>query len=172
MVPNSAWFLAKRDRLSAKKDPLTWCFVHRQRALYWSGRQDSNLRPLDPQCRPRKPPTSGNGEPARRAGSVACGSARYNTVQVATILPYSSHVRLPLRSVMRRRAIHQGTGTPLIDHRRNGQANNQTKPVPPRVSLLLRRVHRLIPSPGWQRCAACSQVNADPPWAPCREGHR
>jgi hypothetical protein len=49
MVPNSARSLAEQDRLSAKKGPLTWCFLHRQRALYWSGRQDSNLRPLDPQ---------------------------------------------------------------------------------------------------------------------------
>jgi hypothetical protein len=32
-----------------KESPLKWCFDQHQRAPRWSGRQDSNLRPLDPQ---------------------------------------------------------------------------------------------------------------------------
>jgi hypothetical protein len=34
-----------------EESPLTWYFSHCQRASCWSGRQDLNLRPLDPQVR-------------------------------------------------------------------------------------------------------------------------
>jgi hypothetical protein len=71
MVPNSARSLAKQDRLSAKKDPLTWGFVHRQRALYWSGRQDSNLRPLDPQSSALPSCATSRPRPLRRLHSLA-----------------------------------------------------------------------------------------------------
>jgi hypothetical protein len=53
LVPE--WSPTQRDpeptkiNTQQKKDPLTWYFIQRQRAWCWSGRQDLNLRPLDPQ---------------------------------------------------------------------------------------------------------------------------
>jgi hypothetical protein len=49
MVPNRAVPNPERSTANMKESSLTWCFSRCQRASYWSGRQDSNLRPLDPQ---------------------------------------------------------------------------------------------------------------------------
>jgi hypothetical protein len=47
--PHLARSLTQKIDSKDEKSPLTWSFIHRQWAPCWSGRQDSNLRPLDPQ---------------------------------------------------------------------------------------------------------------------------
>ena len=53
-----------------KESPLTWRFGHHQRASRWSGRQDLNLRPLDPQGYLHNPLTCGNRESPAPDGAV------------------------------------------------------------------------------------------------------
>ena len=51
-----------------------------------SGRQDLNLRPLDPQRRPATPPTCGNSGIAGRSGAVQVGSAPLRTARRIPVL--------------------------------------------------------------------------------------
>jgi hypothetical protein len=48
-ITNLARFPGRKiDKLASEATP-TWCFAQRQRAWCWSGRQDMNRQPLDPQ---------------------------------------------------------------------------------------------------------------------------
>jgi hypothetical protein len=71
MVHNSAGSRTHKDQHLTGKSPLTWLFIQHQRASCWSGRQDSNLRPLDPQSSALPSCATSRPRPLRRLHSLA-----------------------------------------------------------------------------------------------------
>jgi hypothetical protein len=106
------------DRSAEQKKPSDLAVKPNQRAsMRPSGRQDSNLRPLDPQTGPQRTMTCKNRETSAQHRSVEVSLQQHKHVQAEPTLPFFSHSHSHRH--------HEAPEAPSQRHNQNSEVSQQ-----------------------------------------------